>query len=211
MKILGITGGIACGKSFVTRLFAGWGARTASADADARTVVLPGSATLVTVLDAFPEARSPDGTLDRARLAARIFGDADARAKLEDILHPAIFAEMQRAINGARSVSDAPLFAYEVPLLFEKNRAAMFDATMAVVCSPETQAARLQERERTAGRPVLSAEQIAERLSAQLPNPEKARRANFVIHTDGSLEDTESQARAVWLAVVGSEPRGTAV
>ncbi len=211
MKILGITGGIACGKSFVTGLFARWGARTASADADARTVVLPGSATLEAVLAAFPDARSREGRLDRSRLAARIFGDADARAKLEAVMHPAIFVEMRETIESARSATDAPLLAYEVPLLFEKDRAPMFDATLAVVCAPETQAARLQERERTAGRPALSPEQIAERLSAQLPNDEKARRADYVIRTDGTLADTESQARAVWVAVVGSEPPGTAV
>ncbi|MBC8137165.1 MAG: dephospho-CoA kinase [Fibrella sp.] len=211
MKVLGITGGIACGKSFVTRLFAQWGARTASADEDARTVVLPGSATLAAVLAAFPDARSPEGTLDRAILAARIFGDAAARARLEGIMHPAIFVEMQTAIQRARAMTDAPLFAYEVPLLFEKERGPLFDATLAVVCTPETQAARLQERERLAGRPLLSPEQIAERLSAQLPNTEKARRADFVVHTDGTLTDTESQARAVWLAVAGSEPDGTAV
>lgn len=211
MKILGITGGIACGKSSVTRLFAHWGAQTASADEDARTVVLPGSPTLEAVFDTFPHVRSMDGTLERAKLAARIFGDATARAQLEAILHPAIFVEMQTAINKARTVSDVPLFAYEVPLLFEKDRAAMFDATLAVVCSPETQAERLQERERLAGRPTLSPEQITERLSAQLPNEEKARRADFVIRTDGTLSDTEFQARTVWIALVGSEPRETAV
>jgi dephospho-CoA kinase len=211
MKVLGVTGGIACGKSYVTGLFARWGARTASADEDARAVVLPGSSTLEAVLAIFPEARSPKNTLDRARLAARIFGDTNARAELEAILHPAIFARMLDAVATARASADAPLFAYEVPLLFEKDRAAMFDATLAVVCSPETQAARLQERERAAGRPMLAPEQITERLSAQLPNDEKARRADFVIRTDGTPTDTESQARSVWRAVVGSEPRGTAV
>ena len=211
MKILGITGGIACGKSFVTQLFAQWGAQTASADEDARTVVAPGSPTLQAVFAAFPEVRSQEGTLDRAKLAVHIFGNSDARARLEVILHPAIFAEMQAAINTARTSSNAPLFAYEVPLLFEKNRTAMFDATLAVVCSPVTQAERLQAREKVAGRPSLTTEQLAERLSAQLPNEEKARRANFVIHTDGTAEQTESQANAVWFALVGSEPRATAV
>lgn len=211
MKVLGITGGIACGKSFVTGLFAQWGARTASADEDARTVVLPGSPTLKRVFAAFPEVRTADGALDRARLAAHIFKDRAARAKLEGIMHPAIFAEMQKATDAARLATDAPLFAYEVPLLFEKNRAAMFDATLAVVCAPEIQTARLQKRERAAARAGLSPEQIAERLSAQLPNDEKARRADFVIRTDGAFADTESQTRTVWRALVGSEPRGTAV
>lgn len=211
MKILGITGGIACGKSFVTRLLAEWGARTASADEDARAVVLPGSPTLEAVFVAFPETRSATGALDRAVLAARIFNDADSRARLESILHPAIFVHMQTAIEQARGAGDAPLFAYEVPLLFEKDRASMFDATLAVVCSPERQAERLQERERSAGRPALSLEQIAARLSAQLPNEEKARRADFVVRTDGTLAETEAQLRSVWRTFVGSEPPKTDV
>jgi dephospho-CoA kinase len=211
MKLLGITGGIACGKSFVTRLLAEWGARTASADEDARTVVAPGTPTLDAVFITFPEARSPAGTLDRAKLGARIFHDPKARAELEAILHPAIFIQMRAAIEQARASSDVPLFAYEVPLLFEKDRAAMFDATLAVVCLPETQAERLQERERLAGRSALSPEQIAARLSAQLPNDEKARRADFVVRTDGTLAETEAEVRSLWRTLVGSEPPETAV
>ncbi len=206
MWVIGITGGIACGKSFVTRLFGEWGARVASADADARAVVAPPSATLGAVFAAFPDVRGADGTLDRAALSARVFGDPEARGRLETILHPAIFARMQSAIDAARSENDSPILAYEVPLLFEKDRAAMFDAVVAVICSPETQGGRIQERERVAGRPPLSPMQLAGRLAAQLPNEEKARRADFVIRTNGAEAETQTQAGAVWAAITGNEP-----
>ncbi len=211
MIIVGITGGIACGKSFVTALFAKWGAVRASADEDARTVIAPGSLLLEQVLAAFPEPRLPDGTLSRALLAQRTFADSIARAKLESLLHPAIFARMESTISAARSSDAAPLLAYEVPLLFEKHREAMFDKTLAVVCSPETQGARLQVRELTQNGATLTPEQIAARLATQLPNAEKARLADFVITTDGSEDGTTEQARIVWRGLVGSEPAKASV
>ena len=127
MYILGITGGIACGKSQVTGFFAGWGAIVASADEDARAVIAPGSPLLEDVFAAFPGAKSPDGTLDRRKLGAETFGKLGARARLEALLHPAIFERMTRAINAARTGDDAPMLAYEVPLLFEKERESWFD------------------------------------------------------------------------------------
>ncbi|MBC8140801.1 MAG: dephospho-CoA kinase [Armatimonadetes bacterium] len=211
MKTLGVTGGIACGKSFVTAQLSQWGAQTASADADAREVVLPGTPTLETVFAAFPESRLPGGMLNRRYLAERTFGDPDVRAKLESLLHPAIFARMEATISTARTSDDAPLLAYEVPLLFEKNRESLFDETLAVVCSPEMQAERLQARELAKNGGTLTSEQIAERLAAQLSNEEKASRADFVIYTDGTEADTTEQARAVWRELTGSEPPASRV
>ena len=198
MIILGITGGIACGKSFVTALFETWGARVASADDDARAVIAPGSPLLEAVFAAFPESRLPDGSLNRRALAERTFGSPGDRARLEALLHPAIFERITRTVREARTRNDAPLLAYEVPLLFEKSRESLFDETLAVVCSPQTQAARLQAREYAKNGAVLTPEQIADRLTAQLPGDEKARRADFVIRTDGTEAQTEIQARALW-------------
>ncbi len=199
MKIIGITGGIACGKSTVTQLFAERGARTRSADADARTVLQPGETTLAAVRAAFPDATLPDGTLDRARLAATIFADADARRRLEAITHPAILARMRAAIEAARASSDDGLLVYETPLLYEAALEPLFDAVIAVVASPGVQAARLQAREAAAGRPALTADAIAGRLDAQLSNEEKARRADFVVRTDGRLAETEAQVECIWV------------
>ena len=198
MYILGITGGIATGKSTVTRLLGEFGARTASADADARVVVAPGSPALASVFTAFPEARSGDGTLDRAALARRIFADDDARKRLESITHPAIIARMRAVIDAARRDPSPGVLAYEVPLLYEAGLESLFDSVLVVTCSAGEQAARIQQREADAGRPPLGADALADRLAAQMPVEEKARRADHVIRTDSSLEETRGQAKALW-------------
>ena len=193
---MGVTGGIATGKSTVTRLLAGRGAATCSADEDARAVLEPGSATLADVFAAFPSVRAGDGTLDRSRLAAEIFADTDARKQLETLTHPAIIARMQAAINAVRAAGG--LLVYETPLLYEAGLGGLFDVVVAVVAAGNTQAERLQEREARAGRPPLTDAAIAARLAAQLPAEEKARRADYVIHTDGTLAETVAQVGRFW-------------
>ncbi len=157
-----------------------------------------GSPTLAAVLDAFPQARAEDGGLDRARLAAHIFADAAARTKLEAIMHPAIIARMQKAIADARADAGSGVLVYETPLLYEARLENLFDTVIAVLATPELQRERLQARERRGGRDPLSEEELSARLSAQMPSEEKARRADFVIHTTGSLAETEAQVQRVW-------------
>lgn len=197
MIIVGVTGGIAGGKSTVTRMLGGLGAHLRSADEDARAVLAEGSPLLAEVLAAFPEARAEDGSLDRGRLAGRIFADLAARARLEAILHPAIIARMTEAITAARDAGSGVL-AYETPLLYEARLEPLFDAVIAVVATPALQRERLQARERAANRDPLTEDELSARLGAQIPPEEKARRADFVVRTDGSLTDTEAQVRRVW-------------
>ncbi len=208
MKVAGLTGGIASGKSTVARMFQERGAVIASADADARTVLLPPSPTLDAVLVAFPDVREtvpgqPD-RVNRAALAARIFADKEARTRLNAIMHPAIRVLMRQKIELAHANLEPGLLVYEVPLLFEGSLESWFDATITVLASPALQAERLQERERLAQRPVLTSEQIAERLQAQLSPEEKARRATFVIRTDTNLDETERQVQTVWEEIARS-------
>lgn len=198
MKILGLTGGIASGKSTVARMFEELGATVLSADQDARAVLEPGSPTLAAVLQTFPEARNADGTVNRSALAAHIFSDTNARKQLEALMHPAIFARMRQATEEARKNPAPGVLIYEVPLLYESHRESLFDSIIAVLANPTVQAERLQERERKAGRPPLTEEQIVERLSAQLPAEEKARRADFVIRTDVPLEETRKAVEQLW-------------
>jgi dephospho-CoA kinase len=207
MRIVGLTGGIASGKSTVGRLFAALGAVVHSADEDARQVLADGSPVLAEVLAAFPDVRRPDGTLDRARLGARIFADPSARIRLEAIMHPAIIARMRRGIDeaAARRASSGPgVLVYETPLLYEAGLETLFDVVVAVLATPEQQRERLQARERAAGRDPLSASELAARLTAQLSPQEKARRADHVIRTDGPLEETEAQVRQLWNELVHS-------
>lgn len=196
-KVVAITGGIASGKSTVTRMLAEAGAEIRSADEDARAVLTPGSPTLEAVRAAFPAVFSPEGVLDRARLGAAIFGDPVARLRLNEIMHPAIRARMRTAIDTARASSKTGILVYEVPLLYEGGLETWFDAVIAVIASPALQAERLQNRETTAGRPPLTDAALAERLAAQMPPEEKARRADYVIRTDLPLEETRARARQV--------------
>lgn len=201
MKIVGVTGGIASGKSTVTGMFHALGAETRSADEDARNVLAPGAPALDAVFAAFPDVRRADGSLDRAALAARIFADPADKSRLEAITHPAIIDRMRAAIAAARAQAETGLLVYEVPLLYERNLVSLFDAIVAVLASPALQAERLQARETAAGRPPLSPAAVAERLAAQMPPEEKARRADYVIRTDLPLAETEAQVRRIWQAI----------
>jgi len=204
--IVGVTGGIASGKSTVTRMLADLGAQTRSADEDARAILADGSPVLTALLTAFPDARRNDGTLDRAALAAHIFADPPARVRLEAITHPAILARMTEAIADARTRGrEEGLFVYETPLLYEAGLADLFDAVIAVLAAPELQAERLQAREAAAGRPPLSPEAVAARLMAQMPPEEKARRADYVVRTDVPLEETREQVKRIATALVGNK------
>lgn len=197
MVIVGITGGIASGKSTITRMLAEQGAETGSADADARAVLADDPLTLEMVLRTFPEAKTAEGHLDRAKLAARIFSDRDARERLEAILHPVIIARMSDKIAAARLAGPGVL-AYETPLLYEARLEPLFDKVIAALATPELQRARLQVRASEAGRDPLTEDELTARLGAQMPPEEKARRADFVIRTDGSLAATGAQVREVW-------------
>lgn len=198
MKTVAITGGIAGGKSAVSAMFADLGAEVHSADEDARAVLAPGSPTLSAVLNAFPTAKTPDGRLDRAALAAVIFADLEARIRLNSLMHPAIRARMRAAIDAAKASERPGALVYEVPLLYEGGLETWFDVVIAVLASSKRQAERLQEREAKAGRIPLTDPEIAERLSAQLPPEEKARRADYVIRTDVSMEETRHEVARVF-------------
>lgn len=198
MKIIGITGGIASGKSTVSRMFEALGGIVLSADVDARAVLADDSPALAAVFELFPDVQRPDGSLDRAALAARIFKNSRDKANLEAITHPAIISRMRKAIAEARNSGKNGMLFYEVPLLYERDLAGLFDAVIAIAATPELQAQRLQAREAAAGRPALSEEAIAERLSAQMPPEEKARRADYVIRTDTSLSSTKEQVHHIW-------------
>src|SRR3569833_543538 len=147
MTVLGITGGIATGKSTVTQMFADLGAPTASADQIARDLLAPGAPSPAQVADAFPTTVSSTAplTVDRRALAAIIFGDDTARLKLEAILHPPIVDELRRQIDQFRQ-STSPIAAVEIPLLFESGLTKMVDKIVVAAVDEETQLTRLQQR-----------------------------------------------------------------
>lgn len=194
--LIGLTGGIACGKTTVARMLTARGAIVIDADQIARDVAAPGSPGLAAVVEAFgPAVLAADGALDRAALGAAVFGDPAERARLEAILHPRIAEESMRRIAAALAAAP-PLVVYDAALLVETGRADQFRPLVVVTATPEVQRARLIERD------GLDPAAAAARLAAQMPVAEKARRADHVIDNSGPLAETEAQVDALWQRLV---------
>ncbi|MBN2644850.1 MAG: dephospho-CoA kinase [Desulfuromonadaceae bacterium] len=178
--ILGVTGGIASGKSTVTKLLAQQGAEVVSADQLSRELVEPGSAVLAQLVACFGEGiLDGEGRLNRAALGARVFADAVARKQLEAIMHPAIAVLSRQRLHEAQQ--RAALVVYEAPLLYEAHAEDRVDRVLTVTVDPAVQLARLLARDR------CSEQEARNRIGAQMPQEEKARRADYVLDNSSDL------------------------
>jgi dephospho-CoA kinase len=183
---LGLTGGIATGKSYVVSRLRHAGVPVIDADVLAHDAVARGTPGLAAVVERFgPEMLSAAGDLDRRRLADIVFRDEAARRDLENIIHPVVRRGMAEFFE--RLPAATPVAAADIPLLYETHRERHFDKVVVVACAPDTQIARLMARDN------LSREAAERRIAAQLPIEEKMRRADYVIRTDGSHEETDAQ------------------
>ena len=186
-----LTGGIASGKSHVRALFARLGVPTIDADQLAREAVAPGSQALSAIVKRFgPLVLDRSGALDRRALATIVFTDPAARRDLEAIVHPPV----QQGTNRWFEALDPAAHGYaiaDIPLLYEVGRDRDFAKVIVAACDPETQLARVMARD------AVTEAEARQRLAAQMPIADKIRRADFVIDTGGSFEDTERQVRAV--------------
>jgi len=182
-----LTGGIGTGKSYVVNRLRERHVPCLDADALAHGVTVPGTEATAAVAARFgPDILDASGGVDRRKLGTIVFGDPAARRDLEAIVHPAVYRAMSAALR-ALELTDAPAMAcVDIPLLYETGRAADFDKVIATVCPPDMQIARLLER-------GLTRAEAEQRLAAQLPAAEKATRADYVIRTDGSFEETDRQ------------------
>src|SRR5262245_10192543 len=187
MLKVALTGGIATGKSYALQQFRNRGILCLDSDELAHGVMAPGTEATAAIAARFGrEMLASDGSVDRAKLGPIVFADADARRELESIVHPAVYRAIAAGLRAFEIVDDAPLAVVDVPLLYETGAADKFDTVIVTTCPPALQIARLVER----GLTEASARQ---RLVAQWPTDEKAARADFVIRTDGSFEDTNRQ------------------
>ncbi len=187
--IIGLTGGIATGKSTVADIFTDLGVVVLDADVLARQIVEPGQPAFVEIVDTFGDpVVADDGTLDRTRLGEIIFRDDDARRKLEAITHPGIARAMFEGAQEAFSTGHDWII-YDAALLVETGTHRMLDALIVVHCSPQTQLQRLLERD------DISEDEAKRRIASQMPLDEKRRAADFVIDNDGSVEQTRDQVR----------------
>jgi len=197
MRLIGLTGGIATGKSTVAGMLQSHGAVIVDLDVLAREVVQPGTPVLARIADRFgSDVVDADGALDRAALGAIVFADPGARLELERLTHPAVIELMQQQI-GEAAARDAPVVVVDVPLLFETGREELFEGTLLVYAPPETQLRRMLARD------GLDAADAQQRINAQLPIDDKRLRATWVIDNGGDIAATESQVQAWWGEAIG--------
>ena len=185
-----LTGGIATGKSYCLQQFQKLGVPGIDADLLAREAVAPGTPGLAAVARRFGAGvLAADGTLDRAALATVVFADRAARADLEAIIHPEVYRRIREWFVNLPRGAHAGIA--DIPLLFETGHEHDFDRVVVAACPVDEQLRRLMRRDQ------LSLEAARARLAAQWPITEKVARADYVIHTDGTFEDTARQVEQI--------------
>lgn len=195
--ILGLTGSIGMGKSTVAAMFADAGVPVFDADAEVHRLQGRGGRLVAAIEAAFPGTTGESG-VDRPLLGKAVFGDPEALARLEAIVHPAVAEERARFLDANRR---QPLVVLDIPLLFEAGGWREVDR-IAVVSAP----AEVQ-RGRVLARPGMTAARFESILAKQLPDAEKRARADFVIPTGGTLDETRVAVRAVIACLAGPEGR----
>jgi len=195
MLRVALTGGIATGKTYCLARLAALGAPVIDADHLAREAVAPGAPGLAAVAARFgPGVLAPDGTLDRARVAACVFADPAARRDLERIIHPIVYRGISEWAAGL-AAAGRPLAVADVPLLYETGHDRDFDRVVVAACAPDLQVRRLAERNR------LDEPEARRRLAAQWPIERKRAAADYVIDTGGTFDETDRQVEDVWRAL----------
>ncbi|GAB3578572.1 hypothetical protein GCM10027406_14990 [Leifsonia lichenia] len=193
MHLIGLTGGIASGKSTIARRLAEHGAVVVDADRIAREVVEPGTPALARIAETFgPGVIAADGSLNRPALGAIIFADEDARLKLNAITHPAVLATSTERFRAAGEADPDAVVVYDVPLLVESANEYPFDLVVVAHASAATRIRRLVELRGT------DEEEARRRVGSQATDEERLAVADVVIDTDGSLEQTIAQTDALW-------------
>ena len=193
MLKVALTGGIATGKTYVLRRFAAHGVPTIDTDQLAREALRPGTPGHAAVVARFGDAvLAPDGDVDRPKLGAIVFADAAARRDLEAIVHPEVNRAITAWLTALEAAGRPPIAVADIPLLFEVGREGEFDKVIVTMCAPDLQVRRLIERDQ------MSEAEARQRLAAQWPIEEKARRADYVIDTNGTHAETDRQVEFVY-------------
>ena len=214
MLKVGLTGGIASGKTIVGEMLVGLGAHLVQADRIAHELMRPGEAVYNEVVRHFgSKILNPDGTVNRARLAEAAFGPADADqsqrasrvAELNRIVHPSVIRSQDEWMRAVGQQDPNGVAIVEAALILEAKAADHFDRLIVVTCNPEQRAVRLAARQKV---DLATAQrEVERRMAAQLPDEEKIKAADFVIDNSGSLEQTRTQAQQVWEQVRGEAAR----
>ena len=193
MRIIGLTGGIACGKSTVSRALCALGAAIIDADALAHELSQPGQPIFNAYVERFGrEIVTAGSTLDRAAIAARVFADPAVRAEVDAIAHPLIRTAAEERLRAARAAGKKAA-VLDVPLLFEAGWDVLADEVWVVALPAEEQLARLLARDKS-----MSEGEARARISAQMPLSEKCARADIVIDNSGTAKETRECIEQLW-------------
>lgn len=199
MTRVALTGGIASGKSHVLRSLARRGVPTIDADRLAHDVLAPSSPAVAAVRARFgKEVVDDQGGVDRRALGSIVFSDPDARRALEEIVHPAVYEAIDRWFASLPAGTSSAVA--DIPLLYETGHDSEFDVVVVAACPPEEQLRRVMARDR------LSNDEASARIASQWQLDEKVRRADHVIWTTGSVEETERQIDSVLEEISGRRP-----
>jgi len=205
MLKVGLTGGIAAGKSVVGEMFAALGAHLVQADRIAHSLMQPGEPVYNEVVRRFGrEILNPDGSVDRAKLAEAAFGTSAAAGgkrasridELNRIVHPAVIRSQDDWMNAIGQQDPNGIAMVEAALILEAGAGDRFDRLIVVTCNPDQRASRFAARQKIDLE--TARKEVSRRMAAQLPDDEKVKAANFVIDNSGSLEQTRQRVRQVW-------------
>jgi dephospho-CoA kinase len=195
--LVGLTGGIATGKSTVSNMFRALGCEVIDADLLAREVVAPGEPALAEIVAEFGrDVLQPDGALDRKKLGAVVFADAARRKRLEQITHPAIAARFQQRLAELEARGFAGVVFWDAPVMIESGGYRHMEKLVVVATDEATQAARLRARD------AIDAAEADRKITSQMPVSEKAKLADYVIDNAGDRAATERQVREVHAALL---------
>ncbi len=203
--LVGLTGGIATGKSTVSAMFAHLGARVIDADLLARDVVAPGQRAHGEIVREFGAGvLQEDGYLDRKRLGALVFADPAKRKRLEELTHPAIRGRQQRLLSVLEEEAFGGIVIWDAALLIETGGAKGMDRVVVVIADPAVELERLMARE------GFSEAEARQRIASQMPLSEKVKVADYVIDNSGRRADTERRVRDVYRALLADLVAGAA-
>jgi dephospho-CoA kinase len=193
---VGLTGGVACGKSTVAKMFADLGANVADADTIAHELYRPGQEVLQELINHFgQEILKADGELDRARLATLVF-DGGRVEELNKIVHPAVIRQQEQWMRALGEKDPYAVAIVEAALILEAGIKDHFDRIMVVTCKPAQKVARFAQRTGVSAEAACA--DVERRTKAQMSDDEKARRADFVIDNSGSVEETRHQVQRIY-------------
>lgn len=198
MLKVGLTGGIACGKSAVSEMFAELGAHVTRADEIGHMLMSPGHGVYDEIVRRFGrEILDPDGTINRLKLSNVVFAPGASRIEeLNRIIHPAVIEEQERWMEDIGRREPSAVAVVEAALILEAGLRGHFDRLVVVTCDPEQKVQRLAGRMKLD--PDSARREVERRSAAQLPDAEKLRQADYVIYNTGSLDEARQQANRVF-------------